>query len=79
MVKIEIWPLGEEKRARELQRLTITNIGGSDRLGNYQAVLTGNGKGAQGTMFSRWPRERTPAQLVWRALVALMQDIRDDS
>jgi len=45
VVKIELWPGGDERRARELGRLHITNDGGSssDRRGNYVAHLMRRG------------------------------------
>lgn len=41
VVKIEVWPGGDEARGREIGRAVITNLGGKreDAIGNYSVQL----------------------------------------
>jgi hypothetical protein len=41
VVKVELWPGGDEKRSRLLGLGTITNIGGTPARGTYSATLLG--------------------------------------
>ena len=36
VIKIELHPHGRSDRARELGRMTIVNVGGSDEIGDYE-------------------------------------------
>lgn len=42
IVKIELWPGGDGARARELGRMAIANVGGTETMGDYTVHL---GKG----------------------------------
>ena len=39
MIKIELWPHGDETRAREIGRAEIANVGGTVEYGNYDVRL----------------------------------------
>lgn len=41
VVKVEIWPHGDEKAARELGRAEIGNVGGDEVTGVYRASFKG--------------------------------------
>lgn len=45
VIKIELWPLGFESRAREIGRMTLTNDGTSEdpKRGNYTAKVMRRG------------------------------------
>lgn len=41
VIKIEIWPLGRQDKAREIGRVVISNDGtGTPEIGNYDVALT---------------------------------------
>ena len=78
VVKIEIWPFGEESKASEIGRMTIVNDGtGTPSLGNYRVRLrhakafakTRSGSWRKGA-FGRHRRTLSPYHLVERALKA---------
>jgi hypothetical protein len=39
VIKIELWPHGDESKCREIGRAIIANIGGTPEFGVYQAEL----------------------------------------
>ena len=39
VVKIEIWPHGDESKAREIGRAQIANVGGTADVGEYECRL----------------------------------------
>ncbi len=43
VVKIELWPLGAESRAREIGRMYIANVGGHQERGNYDVAVCRRG------------------------------------
>lgn len=47
VVKVEIWPNGDAREARELGRARITNTGGDLRTGVYRTVFSGEQPPAQ--------------------------------
>lgn len=82
VVRIEMWPGGREEQARELQRMTISNIGGSATSGDYRVRAL---KGAEyskrpGTTWRSgvvrsFPRKKLgPFDLLLRALIAIVAD-----
>lgn len=44
VVKIEMWPLGDESKKRELGRTYIYNAGGDRKRGDYEARVCRKGK-----------------------------------
>jgi hypothetical protein len=40
MVKIEIWPMGDESRKRDLAAIAIANVGGDHELGDYAYAVS---------------------------------------
>jgi hypothetical protein len=42
-VKIELWPHGDEKRAQEIGRMYIANVGGTDIRGDYDVAVCRRG------------------------------------
>lgn len=44
VVKVELWPHGHESMARELCRLFIANVGGTDIRGDYKTALMRKGE-----------------------------------
>lgn len=42
-VKIELWPWGDEKRAREIGRMYIANVGGTVERGDYDVAVCRRG------------------------------------
>lgn len=69
VVKVELWPHGDASQARELERVSITNVDGTPTLGEYNVQIADSGLSAH---VGRWPRQRrSPLQLVCRALQAL--------
>ena len=86
VVKIELWPGGDEKKAQLLQSMTITNDGTGDRShGNYDVALSHAGaylakalKDGTDPVWKRgrvesWSRRWAPANLVKRAIIAAMR------
>ena len=73
VVKLELWPKGDELKARELGRMVASNVGGTEKLGEYFVDLYGRQKRHMGcAKVSRWPRTRYHAwYLVARMLEAL--------
>ncbi len=78
VVKIELWPLGDEKRARELGRMLISNRGDHPKRperGNYRVRLLRKGSKTAVTREAAvedYPRQSyTVWKLVSRALEAL--------
>jgi len=69
VVKVEMWPLGDESRAYEMVRATVTNTGsGTKTRGNYRVRLYDKRKNLwRETSIFNWPRQ---AKHVWR-LIAL--------
>ncbi len=43
VVKIELWPGGSEKRAKEIGRTYINNVGGNYERGNYHVSVCRRG------------------------------------
>lgn len=43
VVKLELWPFGDEERAREIGRTYIANVGGDTTLGNYEVAVCRRG------------------------------------
>ena len=41
VIKIDMWPQGDKSRAYRLGRATISNIGGDESTGEYEAVIAG--------------------------------------
>lgn len=39
VIRIELWPKGDERRAREIGRGLIANVGGTDQVGDYEVRL----------------------------------------
>ena len=59
VLRCEMWPKGDPKQRRTLGLLTITNIGGTVKLGDYRAQLLGRASSVMGEMLlSSWPRQR---------------------
>lgn len=44
VVKLELWPHGDEKRKREIGRTYIANVGGSVSRGEYVAAVCRRGR-----------------------------------
>lgn len=86
-VRIELWPLGSRERARLLQEVTISNVGGDVEKGDYEVVVshstTYKGVGLvdpnappAGAVWKRatvsgWNRKLSPVSLLRRALDVL--------
>lgn len=80
VVKIELWPRGDERQAREIGRVRITNDGtGDSQYGNYDAELAHAGRyaGRPGVWkrgrVGRHYRDLSPYHLVARALAAALR------
>lgn len=43
VVKLEMWPLGDQSKAREIGRTYIANVGGTAERGNYVAAVCRKG------------------------------------
>jgi hypothetical protein len=43
IVKIELWPRGDQERAEEIGRTYIANVGGTSRRGDYRVHVTRRG------------------------------------
>jgi len=77
VVKVELWPGGDERRCQELGRMTITNQGGtaSAKRGNYTIRLMRRGTSATVQQVAEvldYPQLSNPVWvLVKRALEAL--------
>ena len=84
VVKIEMWPKGDESKAREIGRTYIYNSGGSVRRGNYEArvcrkakkfvheprkVISGEGFARTGSV-SDYPRVSSN---VWRLVIRALR------
>lgn len=82
VIRIELWPKGDESRAREIGRGLIANVGGTDQVGDYEVRLLKSAEYAKsydprrpgvwrrGTV-AGFPRLRLgPWDLLLRALVA---------
>ena len=75
VLKLEIWPRGDEDRAKEIGRTYITNDGsGSTRRGNYDACVCRRGtrRPPPGGTFTREGRvEMYPRRSynVWRLII----------
>lgn len=74
VVKIELWPLGNEKHKREIGRAKIWNDGTGDRnTGNYEAELSHSGlfynkdKTWKKSKVKNHPRMHSPYSLVYHA------------
>lgn len=77
--KIEMWPGGRDDhpRKREIGRVVITNVGGSNQVGHYDVVIPKSAEYAKsggiwkrGQVFN-FPRKRLgPHDLLLRALIA---------
>jgi hypothetical protein len=39
VLKLELWPHGNQSAAREIGRMTIVNVGGSERHGDYAVAI----------------------------------------
>lgn len=79
VVKLELWPFGDESKARPLGTAIIANDGsGSNGTGNYRVVLSKRGKKAgkwkEGAL-EGFPRKRLGAwDLLYRALDVVVGD-----
>jgi hypothetical protein len=81
VVKIEIWPHGDESKAREIGRAKIANDNsGTSALGNYEIELSHSGAyaGRPGVWkrgrLSGFFRRSSPYHLVMLALGAVLLD-----
>jgi hypothetical protein len=87
VVRIEMWPGGREEAKRELQLMTIANVGGTPTSGDYRVRVPKSAEYSKrpgtATSGSTWrtalvrafPRRKLgPVDLVLRALVALVAD-----
>ena len=76
VIKIELWPRGNESRAKEIGRMTLTNDAATtladDSRGSYHVRLMRRGttdKVQRAGYVENWPRKREPIwKLVHRAL-----------
>lgn len=80
VVKIEVWPMGIEERARPIGNITIANDGtGDEEKGNYLAALSHAGF-YYGKRKEPWkkgavkdhPRKLSPYHLVHKAISACL-------
>jgi hypothetical protein len=71
VVKLEIWPHGNEGRAREIGRMQVANVGGDVTIGDYSAAIMRD-RGAPGFgEVKQWPRlERDVWQLIASAILS---------
>lgn len=87
VVIVEMWPGGREQNKRELQRMTIANIGGTATSGDYRVRVpksaeysskpgsTFSGRTWRTAVVRAFPRKKLgPVDLLLRALVALVAD-----
>lgn len=73
VVKLELWPLGDEGAAREIGRATIGNIGGTSDRGDYAYEVTKDGETVQQGEFRGFARrERDAWDLVFLVLRAVV-------
>jgi hypothetical protein len=76
VVKVEMWPKGDEKRAREIGRAHIANVGGDGERADYDVKLLKSAKYSQhnaGKVYKRgrvegFRRHRGPWPLLFLAL-----------
>lgn len=74
VVKIEMWPRGDESKKYPLAEMHIANVGGNASSGDYEFVAYGKGgqrwPGQRGTgRIERFPRKRLMAfDLLFRCL-----------
>ncbi|ULH17374.1 hypothetical protein MF271_19480 (plasmid) [Deinococcus sp. KNUC1210] len=79
VVKIEVHPNGQAHCAREIERVTIRNIGGTEEHGDYLIGLGPPEHPQHVTATLRhWPRTRRVASLIHRALVTLLPDLLEE-
>lgn len=69
VVKLELWPGGDEAKKRVIGSATIANVGGDDRHGTYQATVVTDGISFE-TRVEDHPREDGAWALVARVLAA---------
>lgn len=75
VVKLEIWPHGNEASAREVGRLLIANDGtGTEAVGNYTAVMEDASCRLVGSV-ANFERKRTVWRLVYRALWSCLSGV----
>ena len=80
VVRIELWPLGDESRKKTLGAMVIGNDGTGDRnVGNYDTRLIGQkGKVSRRGRVTCHPREKVSVwKLVAKAIASLGHDLRD--
>jgi len=79
VVKLEIWPFGEKAARRELGRITIANVGGTDVEGRYEARASGEADRELHALTVPTLRHKRPQGawlLVYKALGALVYGSR---
>lgn len=70
VVKIEIWPYGDEAARREIGRMQIANVGGDADMGQYEVTLSDDESGPSFKKYhlDHFPRQRGFWWLLHRAL-----------
>lgn len=76
VVKVELWPRGDGSKAKEIGRTYIANIGGDQRVGDYQVAvcrkgttkcpLIGETKAARKGYVEGYPRK---SYNMWRLII----------
>lgn len=83
VIKMELWPRGDESRKRDLGVAHIANVGGDEELGNYEVTLFKaaeySARDAGGiwrcgvvTGFPRASKQHGPWDLLFRALKGIV-------
>lgn len=67
-VRIELWPNGDRTQARMLQEMKITNVGGDEMLGLYDAAVS-HSTTFRGDGFAD-PRDPQPHE-TWRSATSI--------
>jgi hypothetical protein len=73
VVKLEVWPHGEEAAAREIGRATIRNVGGNQRVADYEWAVAIEGAETRRGAEPEYERSGGP----WRLLHHVLDDMLD--
>lgn len=72
VVRVELWPNGRAWKAKELARVEIANVGGSELFGDYRVESEAEGSTLRTGVIRAHPRRAQPLLvLVAQALAAL--------
>lgn len=79
VVRVELWPLGNQAAAKEIGRMLIVNEGGTTQFGDYGAYLTRRGAPDVVQRSAGVARHPRLTQSVWRLVEKALHAIHGEN